>query len=68
VEFGLNPFNARKSRVARHAQQLSHRTVPAGQAIVLIVDDAHNLSLKVLEEHSACSRGLETPQGEDLFT
>jgi general secretion pathway protein A len=59
VEFGLNPFNARKVEVLDMLNTFLIEQFLEGKQIVLIVDDAHNLSMKVLEEIRMLA-GLET--------
>lgn len=50
VEFGLNPFNAKKVELLDMLNTFLVDQFLQQKQIVLIVDDAHNLSLKVLEE------------------
>jgi type II secretory pathway predicted ATPase ExeA len=59
VEFGLNPFNARKVELLDMLNTFLVDQFLQHKQIVLIVDDAHNLSLKVLEEIRMFA-GLET--------
>ena len=59
VEFGLNPFNAKKVELLDMLNNFLIDQFLQNKQIVLIVDDAHNLSLKVLEEIRMFS-GLET--------
>ena len=59
VEFGLNPFNAKKVELIDMLNTLLIDNFLQLKQIVLIVDDAHNLSVKVLEEIRMLS-GLET--------
>jgi general secretion pathway protein A len=59
VEFGLNPFNAKKVELLDMLNNFLIDQFLQHRQIVLIVDDAHNLSLKVLEEIRMFS-GLET--------
>lgn len=59
VEFGLNPFNAKKVELLDMLNTFLLEQFMQGKQIVLIVDDAHNLSTKVLEEVRMLS-GLET--------
>ena len=50
VEFGLNPFNAKKVELLDMLNTFLVDQFLQGKQIVLIVDDSHNLNLKVLEE------------------
>lgn len=59
VEFGLNPFNAKKVELIDMLNTFLIDNFLQLKQLVLIVDDAHNLSLKVLEEIRMLS-GLET--------
>lgn len=59
VEFGLNPFNARKVELIDMLNTFLIEQFQSGKQLVLIVDDAHNLSPKVLEEIRMLS-GIET--------
>ena len=59
VEFGLNPFNAKKVELIDMLNTFLLNSFFELKQLVLIVDDAHNLSLKVLEEIRMLS-GLET--------
>lgn len=59
VEFGLNPFNAKKVELIDMLNTFLVDNFLQLKQLVLIVDDAHNLSLKVLEEIRMLS-GLET--------
>jgi general secretion pathway protein A len=59
VEFGLNPFNAKKVELIDMLNTFLLDNFLQLKQLVLIVDDAHNLSLKVLEEIRMLS-GLET--------
>jgi len=59
VEFGLNPFNARKVELLDMLNSFLIEQFVQGKQIILIVDDAHNLSMKVLEEIRMLA-GLET--------
>jgi type II secretory pathway predicted ATPase ExeA len=59
VEFGLNPFNAKKVELLDMLNTFLIEQFLQGKQIVLIVDDAHNLSMKVLEEIRMLA-GLET--------
>lgn len=59
VEFGLNPFNAKKVELLDMLNTFLIDQFLENKQIVLIVDDAHNLSGKVLEEIRMFA-GLET--------
>src|SRR5260370_41686633 len=59
VEFGLTPFNAKKVELLDMLNTFLIEQFLQGKQIVLIVDDAHNLSMKVLEEIRMLA-GLET--------
>lgn len=59
VEFGLNPFKAKKVELIDMLNTFLVDNFLQLKQLVLIVDDAHNLSLKVLEEIRMLS-GLET--------
>ncbi len=59
VEFGLNPFNAKKVELIDMLNTFLIGSFLQFKQPLLIVDDAHNLSIKVLEEIRMLS-GLET--------
>jgi len=59
VEFGLNPFNAKKVELLDMLNTFVVEQFQQGKQVVLIVDDAHNLGMKVLEEIRMLA-GLET--------
>jgi type II secretory pathway predicted ATPase ExeA len=59
VEFGLNPFNAKKVELIDMLNTFLVEHFLQNRQMVLVVDDAHNLSLKALEELRMLS-GLET--------
>lgn len=59
VEFGLNPFSAKKVELIDMLNTFLVDQFHKGKQLVLIVDDAHNLSAKALEEIRMLS-GLET--------
>lgn len=65
VEFGLNPFNAKKVQLIDMLNTFLIDQFHQEKRLVLVVDDAHNLSAKVLEEIRMLS-GLET-QKEKLL-
>jgi general secretion pathway protein A len=50
VEVGLDPFDAKKVELLDMLNSFLVRQFQRRRQIVLIVDDAHNLSMKVLEE------------------
>jgi general secretion pathway protein A len=59
VEFGFNPFNARKVELLDMLSTFLVESFLQSKQIILIVDEAQNLSKKVLEEIRMLS-GLET--------
>jgi len=59
VEFGLNPFNAKKVELIDMLNTYLIDSFHQMKQLILIVDDAHNLSMKALEEIRMLS-GLET--------
>jgi type II secretory pathway predicted ATPase ExeA len=59
VEFGLNPFNAKKVELLDMLNNFLIDQFLQHKQIVLIVDDANNLNMKVLEEIRMLA-GLET--------
>lgn len=59
VEFGLNPFHAKKVELIDMLNAFLVESFLKLKQLVLIVDDAHNLGPKVLEEIRMLS-GLET--------
>lgn len=65
VEFGLNPFNAKKVELIDMLNTFMVDNFAKGRQIVLVVDDAHNLGVKVLEEIRMLS-GLETQKEKIL--
>jgi type II secretory pathway predicted ATPase ExeA len=65
VEFGLNPFSAKKVELIDMLNTFLVDNYMRQKQIVLIVDDAHNLSLRVLEEIRLLS-GLETQKEKIL--
>jgi general secretion pathway protein A len=65
VEFGLNPFNAKKVELIDMLNTFLVDCFQQGKQLVLIVDDAHNLTLKALEEIRMLS-GLETQKEKIL--
>jgi type II secretory pathway predicted ATPase ExeA len=65
VEFGFNPFNAKKVELIDMLNTFLVENFLKLKQLVLIVDDAHNLSIKVLEEIRMLS-GLETQKEKVL--
>lgn len=65
VEFGLNPFNAKKVELIDMLNSFLVEQFHNDKQLVLVVDDAHNLSPKVLEEIRMLS-GLETQKEKVL--
>ena len=65
VEFGLNPFSAKKVELIDMLNTFLVDSYREMKQLVLIVDDAHNLSLKALEEIRMLS-GLETQKEKVL--
>ncbi len=65
VEFGLNPFNAKKVELIDMLNTFLIDQFHKEKQLVLIVDDAHNLNPKVLEEIRMLS-GLETQKEKVL--
>jgi len=59
VEFGLNPFSAKKVELMDMLNTFLIENYHKGKQAVLIVDEAHNLSISALEEIRMLS-GLET--------
>jgi general secretion pathway protein A len=59
VEFGLNPFNAKKVELLDMLNSYIIDQYLQGKQVVLVVDDAHNLRPQVLEEIRMLA-GLET--------
>lgn len=67
VEFGLNPFKAKKVELIDMLNTFLIESFVQQKQLVLIVDDAHNLSTKVLEEIRMLS-SLETDKQKLLHT
>ena len=65
VEFGLNPFNAKKVELTDMLNTFLLNSYQELKQLVLIVDDAHNLSMRALEELRMLS-GLETQKEKIL--
>ncbi len=65
VEFGVDPFDAKKVELLDMLNNFLVKQSQQRKQIVLIVDDAHNLSMKVLEEIRMLA-GLETKKEKML--
>lgn len=65
LELGLEPFNASKVQLLNMLNMFFIEQYAAGRRVVLIVDEAQNLSRRVLEEVRLLA-GLETQQGKIL--
>jgi type II secretory pathway predicted ATPase ExeA len=65
VEFGLNPFSAKKVELIDMLNTFLVDNFLRQKQIVLVVDDAHNLNMRVLEEIRLLS-GLETQKEKIL--
>lgn len=65
VDLGLDPFNDSKVRMLGKLNEFFLDQYAAGRRIVLVVDEAQNLSRRVLEEIRLLS-GLETSQEKIL--
>lgn len=65
VEFGMNPFSAKKVELLNMLNQYLINSYMNDKRVVLIVDDAQNLSKKVLEEICMLS-GVETQKEKIL--
>jgi len=65
VEFGLNPFNAKKVELIDMLNTFLIDSFHQMKQLVLVVDDAHNLSMKALEEIRMLT-GLETQKEKIL--
>lgn len=65
VEFGLNPFNAKKVELIDMLNTFMIEQFHKQKQLVLIVDDAHNLNPKALEEIRMLS-GIETQKEKVL--
>lgn len=63
VEFGLNPFNAKKVELLNILRSFLVESFLQSRQLVLIVDDAQHLSKKVLEEIRMLS-SLESQNGK----
>ena len=65
VEFGLNPFSAKKVELLNMLNQFILERYSEGKQILLIIDDAQNLNKKALEEITMLS-SLETQKEKIL--
>jgi general secretion pathway protein A len=65
VEFGMNPFSAKKVELLNMLNQFLVESYMNKRPVVLIVDDAQNLSKRVLEEICMLS-GVETQKEKIL--
>jgi len=65
VEFGLNPFSAKKVELMDMLNTFLIERFQQGKQAILIVDEAHNLSMSALEELRMLS-GLETQKEKIL--
>lgn len=65
VEFGLNPFSAKKVELLNMLNQFLVNSYLDGKQILLIIDDAQNLSKRVLEEITMLS-SVETQKEKIL--
>lgn len=65
VEFGLNPFSAKKVELLNMINQFLVNSYLDGKQVLLIIDDAQNLSKRVLEEITMLS-SVETQKEKIL--
>jgi len=65
AEFGLNPFNAKKVELLNMLNQFLVDRYLEGKQILLLIDDAQNLSKKALSEITMLS-GIETQKEKIL--
>src|SRR5580693_1939017 len=65
VQFGFSPFKMKKAELIATLNQFLIEQYSAGRKVLLIVDEAQNLSLKVLEEIRMLS-GVETTKDKVL--
>src|ERR1700722_14678833 len=65
VQFGFSPFKMRKAELISTLNNFLIEQYAAGRKVLLIVDEAQNLSLKVLEEIRMLS-GVETTKEKVL--
>ncbi len=65
VQFGFSPFKMKKAELIATLNQFLVEQYSAGRKVLLIIDEAQNLSLKVLEEVRMLS-GVETTKEKVL--
>jgi type II secretory pathway predicted ATPase ExeA len=65
VQFGFSPFNMKKAEVLATLNQFLIEQYSSGRKVLLIIDEAQNLSNRVLEEVRMLS-GLETDKDKVL--
>ena len=65
VQFGFSPFNMKKAEVLATLNQFLVEQYSSGRKVLLIIDEAQNLSNRVLEEVRMLS-GLETDKDKVL--
>jgi general secretion pathway protein A len=65
VQFGFTPFNMKKAEVLATLNQFLIEQYSSGRKVLLIIDEAQNLSNRVLEEVRLLS-GLETTKDKVL--
>jgi general secretion pathway protein A len=65
VQFGFSPFKMRKAELIATLNQFLIEQYAAGRKVLLIVDEAQNLSMRVLEEIRMLS-GVETTKEKVL--
>jgi general secretion pathway protein A len=65
VQFGFTPFNMKKAEVLATLNQFLVEQYSSGRKVLLIIDEAQNLSNRVLEEVRLLS-GLETTKDKVL--
>src|ERR1700733_12511706 len=65
VQFGFSPFKMKKGELIATLNQFLVEQAAAGRKVLLIVDEAQNLSLRVLEEVRLLS-GVETTKDKVL--
>jgi len=65
VEFGMNPFNAKKVELLNMLNQFLINSHLDNKQVLLIIDDAQNLSKRVLQEITMLS-GVETQKEKIL--
>jgi general secretion pathway protein A len=65
VQFGFSPFNMKKAELLANLTQFLTEQFTSGRKVLLIVDEAQNLSNRVLEEVRMLS-GIETTKDKAL--